>query len=57
MFKLLNEFFIIQRSIESVNKTLLVLILRVEIFESFKQLISIGLCNVIYKIVLKIMKN
>lgn len=54
---MIREFYVHPERGEEINKTLFVLIPRVENPKNFKQLRSIGLCNVIYKVIVKIMTN
>lgn len=57
VFKLINEVYLNSKHIEKINQTLLILIPKVNSPESMKHLRLIGLCNVIFKIVSKIMCN
>ena len=50
VFKELNK-------VKEINDMLLVLILKVDHPKTFKQMRPISLCNVIYKIILKILAN
>ena len=57
VYKLISEIFMDPEKIRGINETNLVLIPKVDNPESFKQLRPISLCNVIYKVITKVIAN